>query len=92
MPEDERRRLTGEGGRRDGNRGRQRGGRRRGDPMDLFTYACIVMMLVVIGVYAVAMLRAQPGDDTTGPLQALLAVIPMATLAITFRGKDRNGS
>lgn len=57
--------------------------------MDLFTYACIAMMLAIVGVYCVAMLRAKPGDDTSGPLQGLLAVIPVAMAMIALR-KDRN--
>lgn len=87
MPEDERKRLTG-GGR--GNTGRRRGGRRENDPMGLFTYACIAMILAVVGVYCVSMLRASPGDDTSGPLQGLLAVIPLALLLANLLGKGRD--
>lgn len=85
MHDDERRRLIGGKGEAD----RRRGGRRRGDPMDAFTWAVIGMMGAVTLVYCVLMLRTRPGTETpSGAIQGLLAVVPLATAMIALRRKN----
>lgn len=93
MPDDERRRLTGNDG-RGGRSTRRRGGRRHGDPMDAFVWACIAMMGGVIVVYCVLYLRVAFIDPDfevpPGALQGLLGVIPITTTLILLR-KGKNG-
>lgn len=93
MPDEERKRLIGEGRRKPPPPPPRRRSKPKSewDPMDAFLWSVIGIMLAITFVYCVLFLRAAVDasfDPPAGALQALLAVIPIATLVISLR-KDR---